>query len=205
MDKFKLQPAFIMWGQPKDFAAIGRFIAACCFIETSLHTAFKHLLGIDDALARGLFGEASISDLSNKLHLVAKQKGMPAKYLSAIDTLRMEIAYINKIRSWIAHKPFGVSNETLIFHNVLTAKTLSAAQAYRCTALQLENGADYATHISDCLISLKNDSQPIPSEYLARVSELVASRKKLDLPASPKETSPPNPQKQKRPQRSSQR
>lgn len=179
---FKLKPTFVFGRQP-EFAALGRFVAGCSYIEVSLQSTLKHFLALEDNLARMFVGELSIVDLSLKLRTVLSTRAEP--YAIPYDPVHQQITYINEVRRWVAHKPFQTISGAMFFTNLITAKSEASIKDYECTAAQLVNMADYTTHVSDTVSRLKPQRASTPAKYRQCVAELLASAKRLDLPSSP--------------------
>jgi hypothetical protein len=185
---FKLGTAYDMLVEPGDFAALGRFIASCSVLEGALHSILRHILALDENLARLLLGEPSIVDLSKKLRLTLELTR--PEYNAQYDLLHQEITYINEVRSWVAHKMFGRHKEFLVFSNIMSAKSKSAIKGYCCTPTQIDNLSDYTTHVTWSVQQLVKQRHRDLKHYEEIVAKLLASEKKLDLPIPPSRTDP---------------
>lgn len=168
----------------EDYAALGVFVASCSLLEICLHAGLKWLIGIDDHLARMLIGEPRVGDLAALLKKVAEHRKFDKDRTDFLLSLTAEVTFSNKIRSIVAHKPFFAENGEMVFHNSVTAKSVSAIYKYRCTAEQLRNLADLTHGLAGDIVAISTDGVAAQDLY-NQIRTRQALFQKLPLPAIP--------------------
>lgn len=173
---------------PETFQALGEYVFMCSTMEVSVHAVLKHMLQIDDGLVRMLVKEAAMSTLLEYLGQAAQFRKLHKDQTSALDLLRQDITYLQSVRSFVAHKPaYERPDGALIFHNTMTAPKVDGIYSYTCTATELKNGAQYGIRVITHFLDLDIRGKSEPAAYLKQVRELHSWRKKLPLPANPKD------------------
>ena len=187
----KKQQAWMTDLTPEAYEAVGRYVVMCSTIEVSTHAVLKRLLQIEDEIVRLVVKEARIGDLLEYLGFTARHRKLHADQLAALDLLRQDIVYLNDVRSFVAHKPvIHRDDDSLLFHNAMTAARVESVRGYICTKEQLKAGELYGIQVAGLLLELNLSGKADPAAYLTRIRELRAWREKLPLPANPKDRTP---------------
>ena len=173
-----------------EYAAIGRLITACSILELNLNMAVRLWLGIDEAIARCLIGEARASNLTKLLQDSFEFQNLhPVTNgtRTAIKGITAEVTYIYSVRDRIAHMPCYSDGTSLIFSNALTSKKPEKSITYQCTPQQLIDLSHYVMHITGFIRSLASTRVREEKEFILICAAHGASQRKSDLPKPPGE------------------
>lgn len=170
------------------FYALGRYVSVCSLIESTVHGILKYWLGIEENLVRMLVKETRMGELCDFLQQTAEHRAVGKERLQALDLIKQQIIYLNKVRAVVAHKPFGMKDGQMVFSNTMTAPKIAMIYQYRCTPEQLLNGSLFGAMVANTIIGL-SDQESKPTEHLAEVRTLHALLGKPTLPGSPDRTS----------------
>ena len=116
-------------------------------LESYVHAVIRTWLKIDDEVARALVGDRrGLTELSDLLRTAFNQHALHAdeEICALLELIVEEIKYIASIRNVVAHQRCLGYQDSLMFHNLFTMKSLRKRREHIMTPAQLNDLGEYA-------------------------------------------------------------
>jgi len=127
------------------FEAIGRFIVEYAAAEGAMHMLARHFSKMGDKKARIVFSGMRLADLAERIRGIVRADHIEESIQNEIDNCIIQLDSISTERNRIVHRYTSYHEDHITVTNIMTAKTVGAAERHIFQIDDLKN----MTH--DCL------------------------------------------------------